>query len=710
MKTLPTILFAGLASPLLAAAPTPAPDSLPAANNIETVTVTASPVTREADRFVVSVGNFTSLAGLDGTELLKRAPGVWVADDRISINGATGAKVFVDGRELRGSTEEIVAYLRSLTSGDVARIEVVPQGGVQFSADSRGGVILITLRRRSTAGLDGHLQGSTSQGSRLSGYAPGGRLGLHTGRWTLNASGAGTLTARSVGRSTERRSNGVSGNTNSRGEGRSGRGHLTAIFDPDPRHTLGVDVEYHGTGSENRSDAETLIREMSSTANSDHHITGSTLTAGVNFIRRLDTLGSQLKVMADYTRYTTGGDNPTATTTTAPSAVRDSMWRSTTGSRYAIFTAEAGLTRKLPRGTTLQAGLRYTDDRTRDNSLYEAPAGGEWQTLPTYSYRQCYREQTGAAYASAGWSLGRWDFSAGLRGEYTAVDGDGVGRSYLSLFPAASVTHAFNRVRSWMLAGQWSRNIERPSFSAMNPARIQTSEWFWYSGNSSLRPTFIDRLSLTVIWKYRYTLTIGGNLHRDLIREFAGVDPSRPDIMYIRPENHNAEHHWFAAVTAPVRLTRWWNLTVNSVGVLQRIRIESGGPWADHWLMFNNATSAFTLPRGFYLEAVYEGQSRLYSGNSQVAPRHVVSLAAKKNFFEGRLVCGVTAANITGAGVGYLSRAGGVTLETRGYTGLSSRLVKITATWNFHSGSDFKTRTLERPSESELKRLSHAEK
>ncbi len=167
-KTILSVLIAAIASPLWAQQTQQMqPDSLETAAGLEALTlqmvheigavaVSASPITREADRYVMSVGNSTALAGLDGAELLTRTPGVMLSDDRISINGAAGAKIFIDGRELKGSTEETVAYLRTLTSGDVSRIEVVPQGGAQYSADSRGGVILISLRKRYQDGLEGH--------------------------------------------------------------------------------------------------------------------------------------------------------------------------------------------------------------------------------------------------------------------------------------------------------------------------------------------------------------------------------------------------------------------------------------------------------------------------------------------------------------------------------------------------------------------------
>lgn len=80
------------------------------------VVVRAKNIERKADRFIMSV---MPSAGKDGTELLSQAPGVWLSDGTISINGAQGAKVFVDDREIRLTGEELLAYLRSLKSEDI---------------------------------------------------------------------------------------------------------------------------------------------------------------------------------------------------------------------------------------------------------------------------------------------------------------------------------------------------------------------------------------------------------------------------------------------------------------------------------------------------------------------------------------------------------------------------------------------------------------
>lgn len=677
---------------------------------ISEVTVTAETVTRQADRFVVSIGNTPALAGQDGTELLARAPGVWLGEDGISINGAGGTKVYVDGRELKGSAEETTSYLRSLTAADIARIEVVPLAGAEFAADSRGGVILITLRRRRDGGMDGNLQFSTVQSNRIAGYTPTGRIGIRAGRWTLTASGSGSFTPVAQSRFTETR--GQAGQplpfacrSDSKSRTNYGRGHFSAVFDPTPKHTAGFDIEYTERSTHMPTLSRTTLGQTQSDSRYRQHMGGNTLTATANYIWKIDTLGSQFKLIADYTRYTAHGDNSYHTTTCAPGTLRDSLYESATGSVYDILTADAGLTRKLPHGLTLRAGLRYTRNGMADDSRYAAQMQGTWQALPEYGYDQHYTEQIGAAYASLEYSAGRWELSAGLRGEYTSVASQTLDRSYFGLFPNVSVSRALNALRTWLLVAQWSRNIERPAFPALNPARIRISDYSWQSGNPSLRPTYIHRFSLTAVWKYRYTLTVGGNLHHDLIREIAHRDATDPDAVYIRPENHYTENHWFVAASVPAKITRWWNLSVNAVGVMQRIRLNSTDSPATHYLMFADATCSFTLPAGFFAEAAYRAQSRLYSGNSEVGPRHTLQATVKKQLFGKRLTLFCTLSNITGCDWEFASLTDGMrrTIDTR--QAWSGRLWKVGAAWNFRTGNKFRARTVESAAETQRKRL-----
>lgn len=121
------------------------------------------------------------------------APGVWLADNGISINGASGAKVFVDNREVKLKGEELLAYLRSLKSDDVRQIEVIPIAGAEYDANTRGGVVRISLRRRLNNGMQGNVSMGTSLSPSLQQYMPAASVNARVGKWSINAAASGTL-------------------------------------------------------------------------------------------------------------------------------------------------------------------------------------------------------------------------------------------------------------------------------------------------------------------------------------------------------------------------------------------------------------------------------------------------------------------------------------------------------------------------------------
>lgn len=680
---------------------------------IGVVTVVAPELTRQGDRYVIEVRDTPSLAGRDGEQLVMQSPGVWMDERGISINGASGTQVYIDGRQLRGSTEEITDYLRSLGTADIARIEVVPQAGAEFAADARGGVILITLRRRRDRGTDGSLRFVTSQSGSLSSYAPSARIGIRTGRWTFGASGAGSLTPQAGSRFTETREYTAAhapfeGTSHAASRMGYGRGTFSAFCDVAQAHSFGFSAEYTSRSLRMPTDARNTLGSTTSDSRYRQHTVRETFAAAFNYLWKIDTLGSQLRLAADYTRHAADGDNDYFTAFTAQGLRRDSLRRSATRARYDLLTADVSLVRKLPHALTLRTGVRYTRTGSYARSGYEALQQGAWLPQPAYGNAQRYTEHIGAAYASLALEAGRWEISAGLRAEYVRVVSPTVGRDYPGLFPNLNLTRALNPLRTWMIAAQYSRSVERPAFAALDPAHIRLSEYSYQTGNPALRPTYIHRWSLTAVWRYRYTLTVGGNLHRDLIRETAGTDPGNPELIRTRPENHYTENHWFAALAAPVQVTSWWRLTLNAVGVVQRIRLTPQDAASTHRLLFADATAAFTLPAGCYIEVVFRAQSRLYSANSEVGPRRTLTATVKKQFRNKHLTLFFTADNLTDCGVEYVSETDGMRQVLRGRQAWSGRTFRAGATWNFHTGSQFKAREIENASGDERKRIAPA--
>lgn len=688
---------------------------LETSTTLEGVTIEAAAVRREADRFVLTVGDALSLAGKDATELLAQAPGVWLDDSGVSINGSKGVKVFIDDRELRLDGDRLTTYLHNLTAAEIARIEVIPQAGAEYAADARGGVLRIFLRRRHTSGMNGSLGMATRQGAGVSSYLPSAHLSLNSGKWTVSAAGSGLFMPRGNTHYEESRTAHsdamhFAGRSDLDYRNNYGSGRLSAFFDPSEHHSLGGEAEYSAESRSIPSSAHTELGQPEApSATASRYLqsgTGHTLSATFNYVWRIDTLGSGLKAIIDCTRRRTSDANSYRTSSTFGQLRHDTIYRSTAASRYDILSVETALDLHFPHSLKLQAGLKYTRNRLTDDTRYEGHTAG-WETRPVYCYTLGYTEQIAAAYASLAAELGNWSLSAGIRAEYAATEGrnGGIRRNRFDLFPHASATVAFDRLRLWMLAAQYSRNIDRPGFRALNPARIQFSDYNYQIGNPALRPTYIHRVSLTLIWKYRYTLTVGGNLHRDLIREVGKTDPDDPEVTYITPENHPTENHWFAALSAPIKLTRRWRLAFNVVGVRQQLRLNASDPLAGHWLLFANATTEVELPANFHAELTYQGHTRLYSGNSEVEGRHTLAVSLKKRLCRDRLTLSVSVVNLTGAREAYVSHIDGVIRRMEGLSAWNARQCKVALSWNFRTGRDFRNRKIEAASGSERLRM-----
>ena len=293
---------------------------------IEGVVVKAQLIRREADRFVVDVANAPAAIGKDGIELLERAPGVWIDDEKISINGKSGSKVYVNDRELRMEPEQLLTYLRSLRAEEIQKIEVVPTTGADYDADSSGGIIRITLRKRRENGLDGSLSMRTTQNGRHHFYTPSGNINIHTGRLDLYASAWADL-----GKDTavsDEHTDYTTGDTNLTSHSeiaerdRNFGGSIGSVFEISPKHSIGAEFEYWRNNEKGPNDSYTDFTDAGVVTRTqsryDTRNIRNNYSATFNYIYKLDTLGSTLKLLADYTRRETEAGNDNFSRITCP--------------------------------------------------------------------------------------------------------------------------------------------------------------------------------------------------------------------------------------------------------------------------------------------------------------------------------------------------------------------------------------------------------
>ena len=673
---------------------------------IDEVVVTAQLIRREADRFVVDIANSPIAIGKDGEELLKTAPSVWIQDDKISINGASGSKIYLNDREVRMEDEQLIAYLRSLRAEDIQRIEVIPQSGADYDAASSGGIIKITTKKRLDSGLMGNASLVVNGTKGLYNVMPSVSLNYNRGK--VNAYGRAWAGTQGNGNETSEHTDYTSGTTiDAMSELFSTHswagGNAGIVYDINDRHSVGGEVQYNFYGGGSDTDTWTdhtdgLTTRSEGIYHNDFH---SQMVSGtLNYIYKLDDKGSTLKVIGDYTLNASPNYNDYRDKVydiTTPNDILSSITRDEAHSRYQLGTATVALEKVLSPKVTLKSGLKYTYNDNNNSATYETKVDGAWSPIYDKNYDIGYTENIGAAYIIATARLGRVSIVGGLRGEYTNFhDNSGaVQQNYFDLFPNANVSYSITKDGAYSLVAQYARTISRPSFWALSPNETKISEYMIQRGNPNLKPSYDNSLSVTAVLKYKFSITLGMKLTENAIQQATIASPENPEVLIIQHTNYPTMNNFFASVNLPFQLTKWWAANVNITAMYMGQRIYADEPLRRNLMGFANAQMSFTLPKNFFIEVEGRYSYGMVAGNTRISDMGNMNLTLKKRLLDNKLTISLGVQNI-------IPSTMNITIEEPTFKRVMNLdqpwqrpSAKFQISYNFNSGKQFRAKSVE---------------
>ena len=672
---------------------------------IEDVIVQAQMIRREADRFVVDVANAETAVGRNGLELLRQSPGVWVQDDNIAINGSSGTKLFVNNREIKLSGEALVNYVKNLRAEDIAKIEVVPQTGADQDADATGGALFITLRRRLDNGVMGSVSMQTNQGKYMEEYGPSASINAHVGKFDISASG--WLSKDNVDVITREKS--AYHTTNALMEAASemelavlsGMANLSAVAEINPRHSIGIALEYQSSEQDNPTDSRTSYMmgdyERLSTSRYETFDKSTRYAAALNYIIKTDTLGSTLKFIADYNQSDPTSGNDSRTSIMQGGQTVDSLYNYRSNSKFRIATAQVARERRLSANWMLKYGAKYTYNEINSATTYRYLLGGDWVPSIVDDYDISYTENIGAAYAVATMNYGRWSAVVGLRGEYTYANGreSDVEQNYFSLFPNANFSYALDKTGKHSVVAQYSRTISRPSFWNLTPRRLQISDYTYQTGNPALRPQFVNQYSLTAVLGYKYSLTFVVQNIKDDIQQKVVSDALNPNMMNFTHENLPTTNQYAVIASLPITLAKWWDWNTNLTGGILEQRLEATAPKTNKPFAQWYTAMTFKLPKKFFVDVDYSGMTGLEISNLKISANHSLNMNVKK-LIKDSWILQIGLQNLVRQRNNFISSNEDFTREVDVFGQYQDFYVRFGVTWNFKSGKQFRTKNVEK--------------
>jgi len=518
------------------------------------VTVTAQKplIQHKIDRDVYDVTQDPQAATGAASDVMNNVPGVTVdTDGTVALRGNTGVQVYVNGKksaQMQG--DERAFSLQSLPADDIDSIEVIPNPGAAYGADTAGGIINIVMKRGRS--LKPHTMINVTTGTQ-------GRNGLNfmsgktIGKLHLNGSVM-------IG-------SGMGGNGRGGGGGGSSNGGTRKSVSDSDRYTLdpnsGAVTREDAQHSVSRTKNESLSARMSGEYDIDD---SSDLTADLSYSRRRSTSSGATETHSYDGSHNLLSDITRLSSSTAPAENMDA--RLTYDHRGPIGSTE-DFKMILSHSSNLSQGVTYTrniDDtglaadtfttRARKTKNFVDEFSGDWShplgnydktneqiqmgwslqhtVSDSYNYQsltltypvdspQSPRPNSvtqfnddqllSAAYGTYQRQFGKLSFQAGLRvenlHEKTVSESPVLGtahgwtRDSLDYSPSLFLLYKLDKDGKDTLKFIYSRKIQRAQGSQLDPQIIYSEDGLTArSGNSNLHSAITDKYDFDINYNF----------------------------------------------------------------------------------------------------------------------------------------------------------------------------------------------------------------
>ncbi len=139
------------------------------------------------------------------------------------------------------------------------------------------------------------------------------------------------------------------------------------------------------------------------------------------------------------------------------------------------------------------------------------------------------------------------------------IDNSSVKRNYVSLFPTAFASYAFNDKNSLTLSV--SRRLQRPNYQDLNPFTFFLDSLSYRQGNPYLTPQFSYNYELIHSYNGKLITTLNYSKTTDVISNIINRNRGANNeiIGFLTSDNIASFTNMGLAISAPVKISKWWN-------------------------------------------------------------------------------------------------------------------------------------------------------
>jgi hypothetical protein len=616
------------------------------------------------DRIVVNVENSIVSAGSFAMDVLERSPGVSIdQNDVISLRGRAGVIIMIDGKPTAMAGADLANYLRSLPSAAIERIDIITNPSAKYDAAGNSGIIDIRMKKDQRLGLNGTLTAGYGQGIYPKASA-GATFNYRNKK--INLFGNYNYAYR-VGL------NHLILDRNFYDNGVYNGGDLKDNYSKSPfkSNTVRAGMDYFPSkktiigfvfnGNFNRytrdnNNGSTVIdpqKQASSTFQSlaTNNDQGNNMVANINLKHTFDSSGREITADIDYGVYNSHSLSRNATSyynLDGSTMQDDYVLDGDQDGKLSFKTAKIDYTHPLKKGTRMEAGFKTSFVSSDNDAKFYDVSDGTPENDVNKTNRFLYHENNNAAYLNFRTEFKKFDLQLGLRGEQTNIETEQMignvrfDSSYFQLFPSAFFNYKIKEDKTIGLSV--SRRIDRPGYSQLNPFLFLIDVTTYATGRPGLLPqlTWSYEMSYTV---KNLNFTLGyshtNNNQNIAIARFKDVFPNIPsddNVTVQIPINLSSSDYFGLTVSAPIRISKWWNMINNGNlyynhfnGSLGTTSLDNGRPALD--LRTNNT---FTFKKGWTAELNANFTSGGQYGFMVFDPQWGLAAGVQKNILKNK--------------------------------------------------------------------------
>lgn len=469
-------------------------------------------MTVEADRNAYTAKQVAP-AATNASEVLDAVPSVTVDHDgKVSYRGNENVAVQINGRVSPMKGAQLGQFLKTLPSGILDKIEVIPNPSAKYDPEGMAGIINIVLKENVDLGLSG---GINAAGAIAAGrYNANGSLGYQAGRLTTFTSYGYNADERDIlGFNNQERLTAVGATTRFTNQGivglQSSGGHnftTTVDYKPNKRDVISNSLMFNARHNADNSTTGYTELNSSSALNSQYNrirganATGQMIDYTLAWKRTLEARKHEVSTELRFNRSKDLEDVSQFRTPTSGNALTEREIDDTDALTRTL-NAQLDYMKVLKPGRKLETGFKGTGRwLDRDYLVTKDLLGNNQWAVSNLSNDFSFSENVEAAYAVLSQSKGKFDIQGGLRAEYASRDftlrktNEGFPYSYASLFPSANVSYKKSDVLNYKAS--YSRRIRRPGTQELNPFPHFFDPQNALIGNPQLNPEYTDAFEL----------------------------------------------------------------------------------------------------------------------------------------------------------------------------------------------------------------------